>query len=105
MYGFLTEGDPEEQFNRWRGFEQAAQSGRFAPLVEANLANKQAEFTNFLGKQLGGDESPKNTNWMDAVMGRQGPGAYAGGPAPRQGTTPTGRRHPGHEHRPARRAP
>jgi hypothetical protein len=91
MYGFLTSGDPEEQFNRWRGFEQAAQSGRFAPLVEANLANKQAEFTNFLGQQLGGDDSLKNTSWLDYSMGRQGPSAYAGG----TGTTPTGPSAPG----------
>jgi hypothetical protein len=88
MYGFLTQGDPEEQFNRWRGFEQAAQSGRFAPLVEAGLANKQAEFTNFLGKQLSGDESLKNTSWIDVALGRQGPGAYAGAPPP--GTTGPG---------------
>ena len=90
MYGFLTQGDPEEQFNRWRGFEQAAQSGRFAPLVEANLANKQAEFTNFLGKQLSGQGDP-NQNWLDVAMGRSGPGAYAGG----TGTTPPGTTGPG----------
>jgi hypothetical protein len=90
MYGFLTSGDPEEQFNRWRGFEQAAQSGRFAPLVEANLANKQAEFTNFLGNQLSGGGNP-NQNWLDYAMGRPGPGPGATTPA----ATPPGAAGPG----------
>lgn len=95
FYNFMTDADPNEQWQRYRAMQAQAQAGMNPYLAQANMNIQENQFGNWKNSMLNGWAGVPQ-NWLDAV---RGPGAYVPPPPPpvtgTPGVTPPGGTAPG----------